>query len=183
MLGLQCQDIFHRLLPALHGLAGQPVHQVQGDVVEPGLPGVLHRLLGLGERVQPAQQGQLPVIAALHPERYPVEPRLFQLFKELQVHALRVAFHRDLRISPQAGFVRQCLQQAAQPFGAQQGRGAAAKIYGVYVIGRIAVKIIGKMLLDRLAVLIHHRFAAAAAGVKIAVGAFLTAKGHMDVNA
>ncbi len=59
--------------PLLHGLVGQPVHQVQVDVVETGLAGGLERLDRFGCLVAASQQVQEAVVQALNPDAKPVD--------------------------------------------------------------------------------------------------------------
>ena len=62
MLGDEGQGVLHRGLPALHGLPGQAVDQVQRQVGELGLPGRLHRLVGLLGLILYAAQMPIPEV-------------------------------------------------------------------------------------------------------------------------
>ena len=117
MLGDKGQGVFHRGLPAVHGLAGQAVDQVQGQVVEFSLPGQPGGLVGLLRGVDAVDGGQLLRLGGLHPKGQAVDARLPQGAQGAQIHAVRVALHGDLRVLLDLKQLVEGGQQLLQPLG------------------------------------------------------------------
>ena len=112
-----------------HGqvLAGQGVHQVQVEVVQAGVLGQLHRRLGLGAVVDPAQPLQAAVVEALDAEADPVHPGGAVAVEAAVLGGAGIGFQGDfgLRCEAQPGTGR--LQEAVDGIGREQARGAAAE--------------------------------------------------------
>ena len=124
--------MLHRGLPALHGLPGQAIDQVQRQVGELRLPGRLHRLVGLLGGVDAVDGAQLPLLGGLHPHGQAVHPRLAQNAQGLQVHAVRVALHGDLRVLLHLKQLGQVGEQLLDALGPVVAGGAAAEVDGVH---------------------------------------------------
>ena len=182
MLGDQGQGVLHRSLPAVHGLAGQAVDQIQRDVVQLGLPGGRHRLVHLSDGVGAVDGLQLLGAAGLHPQRQAVDPRLPQAAQGTQVHAVRVCLHRDLCVLLHLKKLAQGGEQLLDAPGPVPAGGAPAEIDGVYrdALGQ------GRSLPDvgqqRLLIGVHPVLPPRQ-GVEVAVVALAPAEGDMDVNA
>ena len=182
MLGRQRRDFINRFFPFSHGLARQAIHHIQRYIVKPHVLGLFHRLSSLVEGMQSPQSLQFVVVRALHAEGKPIDPGPLQLLEQLGVCALRVAFHRNLRIFADRRAFFQGGEQPCQPLASHQRRGAAAEINRVDLKGVLFAEILLKMGFHCLAIIVHQLAVFAPAGIKITIGALLPAKRHMDVN-
>ena len=180
VLGLKGDGLGHGGLPALQGLAGEAVNEVQGDVFELGLSGGAHRLDRLLRRVGAAHGLQFPVLGGLHPDRQPVKAPGAELGKHFQADAVRVGLQGDFRVPVQLIIFLHRRQQGQQAFFSEQAGGAAAEIHGIHR----AVGGAGRLLqVGQQGVLIGvHLLLPARQRVKITVRAFRAAEGNVQIK-
>ena len=180
MLRVQLQNMLHRPPPAVHGLAGQAVDQVQGEVFQLGLAGGGNSTVPLLHRVGAAGRFQLRRTGRLHPQGDPVEARPPQAPQRPGVGAVRVGFKGDFRVLLHTVVLPDRRQQLLQPLSAIVAGRAAPKIDRVY---REAPGGQGRLLqMGQQGLLIAvHPPLLARKGVEIAVVALAAAKWYVDV--
>ena len=181
MLGAKGQGVFHRGLPAVHGLAGQAVDQVQGQVVEFSLPGQPGGLVGLLRGVDAVDGGQLLRLGGLHPKGQAVDARLPQGAQGAQVHAVRVALHGDLRVLLDLKQLVEGGQQLLQPLGSVKAGGAAAEVDAVHRDALGQGSRLPQMGQQGLLIVVHPALTPGQ-GVKITVVALAAAEWNVDVD-
>ena len=91
-IGAELDGTFH----IFRRLLWNTQHQIQGDILEPGAEGVLHRGPGIFRRVAAAQDFQLGGDGRLEAEGNPVEPRCLQLPQGALQGGVGVGFQGDL---------------------------------------------------------------------------------------
>ena len=117
---VQSQHPVQGLIPDLKRLAGQPVHQINTDIVKSGLPGLPVLPLKLFKAVDPAQGSEKTVVRGLQSQTQAVDPRpsvTDQLIAGIRIRLClsaggisrrerpRIAFQRDLGVRghPESG--------------------------------------------------------------------------------
>ena len=98
MLRIQGEYRPHRFFPHLSALSGNPEHEIQIQIVKPGLPGQLHRFHHVLPAVGSPHHLQQSVIHGLNPKAQPVDPRCPVHPQLFFGQGRRVAFHGNLRI-------------------------------------------------------------------------------------
>ena len=182
MLRNERQGVLHGGLPAVHGLAGQTVDEVQGQVGKASLPGGGGRFVDLLGGVDAVDALQLAGVGRLHSHGQAVDPCLAQDFQRLHVHTVGITLHGDLGILLYLIKLADHTQQLFEPLGPVVARGAASDVDGIYrkVLGQ------GGGLLNvgeqRLLILVHP-VVPTGQGVKVAVVALTAAEGNMDIDA
>lgn len=88
----------------------QAEHQIQIEVVEPGLLRDFDRALRFARRMHPAQRLQKTVVETLNPDRQPVDPERAKLRKLLAFERAGISFERDLDIVLQLNEFRYACQ-------------------------------------------------------------------------
>ena len=184
MLRLQLQHVVQGRLPLVEGLAGQAVDEIQGDVVEARLAGLLHGGDGLLVVVGPAQLLEHLVVVVLHAQAHAVEALGVELLQQGRGGRVGVGLEGHLRVGGHVEAALQLVENAHQGVRPEEGGRAAAEIHRIHGIlrgpraelpdvGGQGVHIqVGQLLL-----------AAAAQGIEIAVLAFAAAEGDVDVDA
>ena len=169
-----------RTLDGFRPLAGQAQHHVEGQVIEPCPHGVPDGALHVGGGMPAAKEPQLVRIGGLHPQGKAAAAGGGKGPQSFVQIVSGVGLQGDLRV-PQAEDPAGGLHQAGQPGAAQQGGGAAADIQGVRLRADPGGPIRqGPLHRRRIGV---HGLVGGRVGIKIAVGAFGQAEGHMDIQA
>ena len=182
VLGRQGDGGLQVPLPTLQGLVGQAVDEVQGEVIELGLPGGVHRLADLVHGMDPADLPELGVVRRLHTERDPVEPRLAESPQGPPVPGgVGVGLQGDLGVLRHMVALVDAFQNLPQPLLPQEGGRAAAEVDRVHAVLRRLRGGLRQVGEEGLAVGVHPLLAAGE-GVEIAVAALLAAEGDMDVK-
>ena len=174
--------MLHGGAPALGGLAGQTVDEVQGQVVKSRLPGPGHRLVGLLGGVGPVNGLQLLGLGRLHANGQAVHARPAQPLQVLQGDAVGVTFHGDLGGLFHLKQLFDGHQQLLHPLGAVVAGGSAPKVDGVHgdaLSQRGSLLHVGE---QGLLVLIHLLLFSRQ-GIEVAVIALTAAEGDMDIDA
>ena len=175
------QGVLHRDLPAVHGLAGQAVDQIQGQVVEFGLPGQLGGLVGLLWGVDAVDGSQLLRLGGLHPQGQAVDAHLSQGAQGAQVYTVRVTLHGDLCVLLKLKKLVDGGQQLLQALGPVEAGGAAAEIDAVYRDALSQGGRLPQMGQQSLLIVIHPALTSGQ-GVEIAVVALAAAEWNVDIN-
>ena len=181
MLGDEGQGVLHRGLPAVHGLAGQAVDQIQGQVVEFSFSGQFCGMVGLMWGVDAMDGSQLLRLCGLHSKRQAVDTCIPQNAQGTQIHTVRVALHSDFCALFNLKKFVDGGQQLLQTFSSIEAGCSSAKIDTVY---RDALSQGGCLLQvgqKGLLILIHLVFLPGQ-GVEIAVVALAAAERNVDVN-
>ena len=100
-------------------LAGQAVHQVQGQIMDASRVGRLDGRFALGCRMDPAQKGQHGVGKGLDAQTQAVDAAIGQSRGLIIIETVRIGFYRDFRIAGNAEGLPQGLQDAADVAGFQ----------------------------------------------------------------
>ena len=169
-------------LPALHGLVGQAVNEVQGQIVKFGLPGGLHGGLHLLHGVDATDLRQFRVAGGLHAQGQPVESGFPESPQGLPVAGgVGVGLQSDLRVLGNLVFFQNELQNFHQPLFPQIAGGAAAEVDGVHQMAGGKGGGLRQMGTEGIGVFVHAAFTAGQ-GVEVAIGAFVFAEGNMDIE-
>lgn len=100
-------------------LAGQAVHQIQGQIMDAGRVGRLDGRFALDCRMDPAQKGQHGVGKGLDAQAQAVDAAIGQGRGLIIIETVRIGFYRDFRIAGNAEGLPQGLQDAADVAGFQ----------------------------------------------------------------
>ena len=181
MLRGQRQRLRHRIPPLAQRLAGQPVHQIQIDVVKARPPAGVKRRHGLRGVMPPAQHRQQAVVHTLRPDADAVDPGRPQPGRPPRRQVIGVALGGYLRIPAHRVAGRHGLQNAGHAPVGQVRRRAPAQKNGIdprtaqrhrpgAQLGGNRIQKVANLPLNSLV------------GVEIAVGALGKAKGDVDVQ-
>ena len=174
MLGLEREGLGEVAVEVGGALAGDPVQEIERDVVESGITKSVHRASDVVRRGVPLEHGEQVRLEALRAQRDPVDAALAQQPRQLGSHRLRVRLHGELVRR------RQRPQQARQLLRLGEGRRAAAEEDRLDAIGENLPleRELGEERVDVRAVLL----VAADHGDEVAVPAAVRAEGKVDVE-
>ena len=172
------------LLPGRETLAGQAVHQIQGQVVEAHLPGQLHRLDRLPVAVGAAQLLEKAVVIALDPQGNPVEALRPQTLQKLFRDRIRIGLKGDFPVARHRKPASNGVQNLNQAIGAQKGGRTATEIHRVHLVTWGQSPGLLDVQAHRLQVVLNKSLLPGAAqGVEVAVLTLAAAEGYVDINA
>ncbi|MCY1411947.1 hypothetical protein D9M71_273430 [compost metagenome] len=163
-------------------LVGQAVHQVEVEVVEPGIARHVGGANGLVTVVDAAQGFELGLLEALDADRQAIDAQLPVGFELLLLERSGVGFQGDLDVPGKRDALLHTHQQAAKGAGAEQARGAAAeedRADRAAINGAQFLVQVGQQGID---VRFFRQLGGGGVGVEVAVRAFAHAPGDMDVQ-
>ena len=171
----------NRILPLRQSLMRQPIHQIQIDVAEPGIPGGAERIDGLGGAVAAAQQPQQPVVQTLHADAQAVDalPQQPAASGGAQVAGVGLDGHLGAGVNGES--IGRRLKHGGDVALGQVRRGAAAEKHGSRRRPAQHPPPQPQLAGRRLDVVAHLRLDALVS-VEIAIGAFRLAERRMDVQ-
>ena len=181
VLHVQLHDPPEGVAPVLPALGGEPVDQVQADVLEARPPGLFHRPGHLGPVVPPPQEAEDGVVGALGPQGDAVEARPAQAPQPGGLHAVGVGLQGDLAVGGEARFLPDEAQQVHQVIRPVPAGGAPAEIHRVDAVAFQPGGGLRQVLFQRLLVG-GDQVPAARRGAEVAVGAAAGAEGDMDIE-
>ena len=184
VLRSQLQNMLQGLLPGRETLAGQAVHQIQGQVVEAHLPGQLHRLDRLPVAVGAAQLLEKAVVIALDPQGNPVEALRPQTLQKLFRDRIRIGLKGDFPVARHRKPASNGVQNLNQAIGAQKGGRTATEVHRVHLVTWGQSPGLLDVQAHRLQVVLNKSLLPGAAqGVEVAVLTLAAAEGYVDINA
>ena len=181
MVREQLDRVFEGVLPRRDELIGQAEHEIDAEVVEPGLPGRLHRRDCVVGRVPPAEQAQLVVVERLHADAEPVDAGSAYRREPLAGAIAGVRFERGLRVGRQVERRRDGAHQPSDVAGGEVRRCAAAEEEAREPGPAEPRAPLREVVAQRVDVARHQRLDARV-GVEVAVGAARLAERDVDVQ-
>ena len=184
MVGLEVNDVAERLHPLLARLVGQAEHEVDRDIVKARAARERDGLLRLPVVVRAAERLELGVVVRLHADGDTVEARAAQPRQHGKRHGVGVGLQRDLSVAADVEAAVDLGKNFREPAGAEERRRAAAKIDGIDLIARRALRGFPDVL-DHSVQIPLHQIAVPRAGqrIEVAVFTFAPAERDMHVNA
>ncbi|MNZ83191.1 hypothetical protein D3C78_1019130 [compost metagenome] len=163
-------------------LVGQAVHQVEVEVVEPGIA----RHVGGANRfvtVVNAPQGlKLGLLEALDADRQAIDAQLPVGLELLLLERPGIGLEGDFDIAGKRDALLHTLQQPAQSAGAEQAGGAAAKEDRADRPAIDSAQFLVEVGQQGIDVRLFRQLRRSRVGVEVAVRAFAHAPGNMDVQ-
>ncbi len=164
------------------GLFRQRVHQVDVEVVVAGIPGQLHRALGLAAVVDAAQAPERVVVEGLDAEADAVHPGRAVAVEAAVLGGAGVGLQRHFQVrrepQPRAGL----LQEAVDRLGREQAGGAAAEEHAADHPAPDQRQVLVQVADQRVDIGVERQRALAGMRVEIAVRAFAHAPGQVHVQ-
>ena len=182
MLGVEPEHVLQGVFPVLQGLAGQAVHQIQGDVPEARLADALHGGDGLGIVVGAAQLLEKSIVVGLDAHAHPVEALRPHPVEEFIGDGVGIALEGDLRLRGNVEIPPQSGHDDGNGVAAEVAGGAAAEVDGVHPVAGSQGAGLLDVGADSVQIAVHQGVVLAGHGVEVAVGALTLAEGHVDVN-
>ncbi|MNT12013.1 hypothetical protein D3C72_1469210 [compost metagenome] len=166
----------------VQGLIRQAMHQVQVEVVEPGLPRHTGGAYGFVTVVNPSQGLELFLLKALNTDRQAIDPQFPVRHELVLLECPRIGFQRDFDVAGKRNALFDAFEQTTQRISAEQAWRAATKenraqlttINGVQVLIEI-----GQQCVD---VLFFRQHGAGGVGVEVAIRAFAHAPRDVDIQ-
>jgi len=176
------EELGEFLAPALRGLLGASVDQIDVDVVEVGLAGLIITAAGLVGVMRTSQSAQVLVRERLETKRETVEAKGAKSLEVLEGEGVGVGFKGDLYVRGERERGDQSIEELLDKLQGQQGRGAAAKVERFNAMLAKEGSAVVDLLLERCCVLLQQRRFRERKRIKVAVATLLTTEGEVQID-
>ncbi|CRM80693.1 hypothetical protein [Pseudomonas sp. 22 E 5] len=180
--GLQRDGLAQVAQGIVQRLIGQAVHQVQVEVIEPGLAGHTSGAHSLIAIMDAAQRLKLLLLEALDANGQAIDPQLAVRHELLLFEGAGVGFQGDFDIACKRNTGLHALEQAAQCGGAEQARRTATEEDRTQFAAVNRVQVLIKVGQQCVHILFFRQHFARGVGVEVAIRAFAYAPRNVDVQ-